>query len=494
MHYYFPFHATALSFNFTNIDDQGIEVTPNDDMVRSSAAAGKAGRATYKKPFYLWDEASGNITDFNTYFVFVITQYGKNVAPADGLTFFLLPYDNATSNITTGAAMGLPANQFTGKMISPFVAVEFDTFWNDQCDPTGINWETHVATPKVPLVFVVDLKKHLPSKVAIGFSASTGSNFERNNVKSWTFNLTLQIDEPTQPSPSPSSNTVTPSPGKKIGTGPKKFSYGELFRATNYFADEQKLREGGFGGVFKGFLRELDSYVFVKRISNGSKQGIKEDVKSSNVMLDSNFNAKLGDFGLARLVDHGKDSQTTILAGTRGYTAPKCVITGKANKESNVYSFGVVALEIACRRKLIDLDVPESQMRMMEWVWDLYGTNRLLEDALDPKICPNFVKEEMECLMIVGLWCAHPDHNLRPSIRQAIHVLNFEATLPILPAKMPVPTYLAPPVNASSLVYGSTTISNSNQFQSSTYSYNTNCSKFTSSSATSSPSASLLYT
>ncbi|KAL7227594.1 hypothetical protein ACSBR1_022457 [Camellia fascicularis] len=221
---------------------------------------------------------------------------------------------------------------------------------------------------------------------------------------------------------------------------------------------------------------------------------VHRDVKSSNVMLDSNFNAKLGDFGLARLVDHGKDSQTTILAGTRGYTAPKCVITGKANKESDVYSFGVVALEIACRRKLIDLDVPESQMRMMEWVWDLYGTNRLLEDALDPKICPNFVKEEMECLMIVGLWCAHPDHNLRPSIRQAIHVLNFEATLPILPAKMPVPTYLAPPVNASSLVYGSTTISNSNQFQSSSYSYNTNCSKFTSSSATSSPSASLLYT
>ncbi|KAL7199698.1 hypothetical protein ACSBR2_021907 [Camellia fascicularis] len=145
MHYYFPFHATALSFNFTNIDDQGIEVTPNDDMVRSSAASGKAGRATYKKPFYLWDEASGNVTDFNTYFVFVITQYDKNVAPADGLTFFLLPYDNATSNITTGAAMGLPANQFTGKMISPFVAVEFDTFWNDQFDPTGINWETHVG-------------------------------------------------------------------------------------------------------------------------------------------------------------------------------------------------------------------------------------------------------------------------------------------------------------------------------------------------------------
>ncbi|GMQ01411.1 hypothetical protein CsSME_00048061 [Camellia sinensis var. sinensis] len=221
---------------------------------------------------------------------------------------------------------------------------------------------------------------------------------------------------------------------------------------------------------------------------------VHKDLKSSNVMLDSNFNAKLGDFGLARPVDHGKDSQTTILTGTRCYMAPECLITGKENKESDVYSFGVVALEIACERKPINLEVPESQMRMVEWVWDLYGTARLLESTLDPKIYPNFVEEEMICLMIVGLWCAHPDHNLQPSIRKAIHVLNFEATLPILPAKISVPTYLAPPMNASSLVYGSTTVSNSNQVQSSSYSYNTNSSKVTLSSAASSPSATFLYT
>ncbi|CAL5358226.1 unnamed protein product [Camellia sinensis] len=111
----------------------------------------------------------------------------------------------------------------------------------------------------------------------------------------------------------------------------------------------------------------------------------------------------------------GKNSQTTILARTMGYMVLECLITGKTNKESYVYSFGVAALEIACGRKPIDREVPKSQMRMVEWVWDLYGTDRLLEAAVDPKICPNFVKEEMECLMIVGLWCAHPDYNLRPS-------------------------------------------------------------------------------
>ncbi|KAL7227550.1 hypothetical protein ACSBR1_022413 [Camellia fascicularis] len=95
-----------------------------------------------------------------------------------------------------------------------------------------------------------------------------------------------------------------------------------------------------------------------------------------------------------------------------GYIAPECLVIGKVSKESDVYSFGVMLLKIACGRKPIDLKVPESQMRTMEWVWDLYGTGRLLEAAVDPKMCPDFVQEEMECLMIVGLWCTHLDDNL----------------------------------------------------------------------------------
>ncbi|BFG29152.1 hypothetical protein CerSpe_154260 [Prunus speciosa] len=159
------------------------------------------------------------------------------------------------------------------------------------------------------------------------------------------------------------------------------------------------------------------------------------NIKSSNVMLDSNFNAKLGDFGLARLVDHGKQSQTTILAGTMGYMAPDYLNTGKASKESDVYSFGVVALEIACGRKPIDPKFGSSKVNMVEWVWELYGEDRVNE-AADPKLCGDFDKKQMECLMIVGLWCAHPDYNMRPSIQQAIQVLNFEVPLPNLPSKM----------------------------------------------------------
>lgn len=62
----------------------------------------------------------------------------------------------------------------------------------------------------------------------------------------------------------------------EAGIGPKKFTYGELFRAIDNFAEEHMLGEGGFGGVYRGFLRESNSYVAMKRISKGSKQGIKE--------------------------------------------------------------------------------------------------------------------------------------------------------------------------------------------------------------------------
>ncbi|TMX03235.1 hypothetical protein EJD97_017521 [Solanum chilense] len=350
------------------------------------------------------------------------------------------------------------------------------------------------------------------------------------------------------------------------GTGPKKFSYGELARATNNFAEGQKLGEGGFGDVYKGLLKECNSYVAVKRVSKGSKQGIKEyasevkiisrlrhrnlvqligwchekeklhlvyelmpnesldkhlfkeksllvweirwkiaqaiasallylheeweqcvvhrDIKASNVMLDSNFNAKLGDFGLARLIDHDKGSQTTMLAGTVGYMAPECIMNGKASKESDVYSFGIVALEIASGRRSINIKAPEDQVRLVEWVWSLYGTGELVE-ATDPRLNKMFNEEEMERLMVIGLWCAHPDNKLRPSIRQAIHVLNSEAQLPNLPSRMPVATYSRPPLNMFSSPFSNTYEVNK---QEQTMTYTVSSSVYTSSAASSTKS------
>ncbi|KAI4332821.1 hypothetical protein L6164_017698 [Bauhinia variegata] len=171
---------------------------------------------------------------------------------------------------------------------------------------------------------------------------------------------------------------------------------------------------------------------------------IHRDIKSSNIMLDSNFNVKLGDFGLAKLIDHEISPKTTGLAGTIGYLAPEYVSSGKATKESDIYSFGMVSLEIATGRKAVELmDGKDGDKGLVEWVWDHYGKGELLA-AMDEKVQKDFDERQVECLMIVGLWCAHPDASLRPSIKQALHVLNFEANLPNLPPTKPVPTYRVP--------------------------------------------------
>ncbi|XVF67317.1 hypothetical protein PTKIN_Ptkin10aG0111300 [Pterospermum kingtungense] len=482
------------------------------------------------------------------------------------------------------------------------------------------------ATVMQHLSAIVDLRLYLPERVTFGFSAATGNASAIHQIYSWDFSSSLELDDNvTDPvaAPPPEQNRnrnrrrrnrtgLAAGLGaagalvggmvlvwlvmlyrKKFGkdedddhvideeiedefergTGPKKFSYNELAHATDNFKDAGKLGQGGFGGVYKGFLRDSSSYVAIKRVSSGSKQGIKEyasevkiisrlrhrnlvqligwchdkkelllvyefmpngsldshlftenslltwevrykiaqglasgllylhegweqcvvhrDIKSSNVLLDSDFNAKLGDFGLARLVDHAKGSQTTVLAGTMGYMAPECHIAGKASKQSDVYSFGVVALEIACGRKPIEPKAREGKVNLVEWVWELYGRGKLLE-ACDPRLCEEFVKQEMEQLMIVGLWCAHPDENSRPSMKQAIQALNFEAPLPILSSKMPVPNYYAPPLNISafSMSYSGTD-SEGTQNQFSNYSYSTNSSQYTTSS-TPSASAALL--
>ncbi|KAK7246694.1 hypothetical protein RIF29_41564 [Crotalaria pallida] len=450
------------------------------------------------------------------------------------------------------------------------LSVLFSGYRNDTLAETFISYK-------------VDLRDYLPEWIIFGFTAATGGLYEVHSLQSWSFSSSLESNKnvenritPVVDSPAPSPNPEKESSNVRMlvglgigislavsfsglvcillwkrtrkqkeelvfdlnmddefqkGTGPKRFCYNELVSATNKFSESEKLGQGGFGAVYKGFLKDINSHVAIKRISSGSKQGIKEyatevkiisqlrhrnlvqligwchrkndllliyefmpngsldshlygrngtnfltwqvrynialglasallylqeeweqcvihrDIKSSNIMLDSSFNAKLGDFGLARLVDHDKGAQTTLIAGTRGYIAPEYFTSGKANKESDIYSFGIVLLEIASGRKPFDLEAKEDQTTIVEYVWELYGLGKFLEVG-DPKLHGSFDEEQMKRLVVVGLWCVHPDYTLRPSIRQVIQVLKFEALLPNIPSKMPVPTYLPPTLKA----------------------------------------------
>uniref|UniRef100_A0A0E0EQW6 non-specific serine/threonine protein kinase n=1 Tax=Oryza meridionalis TaxID=40149 RepID=A0A0E0EQW6_9ORYZ len=165
------------------------------------------------------------------------------------------------------------------------------------------------------------------------------------------------------------------------------------------------------------------------------------DIKPSNIMLDSSYNTKLGDFGLARLVDHGAKSRTTkVVLGTAGYIDPELVNTRRPSTESDVYSFGIVLLEIVSgRRPVEEPDDSDELFVLSRWVWDLYSKNAVVE-AVDERLrCSDDGDDElqMERVLAVGLWCAHPDRSERPSMAQAMHALQSEeARLPALRPQM----------------------------------------------------------
>nr|XP_051184510.1 L-type lectin-domain containing receptor kinase IX.1-like [Lolium perenne] len=185
---------------------------------------------------------------------------------------------------------------------------------------------------------------------------------------------------------------------------------------------------------------------------------VHRDIKPSNIMLDSSFTAKLGDFGLARLINDGRRSYTTGLAGTLGYFDPESMLSGRASVESDIYSFGVLLLEVACGRRPAVVHKNGDVVHLVQWVWDLYGGGGIV-GAADERLRGELDDREMEYVLVVGLWCAHPDRGMRPSIRQAVNVLRFEAPLPSLPARMPVATY-GPPTNP--LSFGTLVLSSAN--------------------------------
>ncbi|KAF8027505.1 hypothetical protein BT93_E0412 [Corymbia citriodora subsp. variegata] len=158
---------------------------------------------------------------------------------------------------------------------------------------------------------------------------------------------------------------------------------------------------------------------------------IHRDIKSSNIMLDEEFEAKLGDFGLARLIDHDTGPNTTELMGTRGYVAPEYYKTGKVNEETDIYSFGVVLLEIGTGRRVVDQS--RDSMDLVDWLRKQYGLRKLVH-AVDERLGNDFDRKQAEALMIAGLWCAHPVAECRPSIEEAMSVLNLNAK--VNPLKM----------------------------------------------------------
>ncbi|XP_006281940.2 L-type lectin-domain containing receptor kinase IX.2 [Capsella rubella] len=431
----------------------------------------------------------------------------------------------------------------------------------------SVTWAYELITSDLKesssLSYIIDLAKVLPSEVMLGFIAASVTSTEAYRLLSWELSSTLDSEQADskigiilgisvsgfvlltfmiittaavwsrnlkKKKERDTANMMSINEDLEREAGPRKFSYKDLVSATNGFSSHRKLGEGGFGAVYEGNMKKINTMVAVKKLSSGSRQGVNEflnevkiisklrhrnlvqligwcnekneflliyelvsngslnshlfgkrphilpwdirykialglasallylheewdqcvlhrDIKASNIMLDSDFNVKLGDFGLARLVNHDSGSHRTGLAGTFGYMAPEYVMKGSASKESDMYSFGIVLLEIVTGRKSLERkqednsDSESDEISLLERVWELYGKQELMPSCVDERLGKDFDTNEAGCLLVLGLWCAHPDKNSRPSIKQAIQVLNYESPLPDLPLKRPAAMY-----------------------------------------------------
>ncbi|XP_062087510.1 cysteine-rich receptor-like protein kinase 10 isoform X2 [Humulus lupulus] len=253
--------------------------------------------------------------------------------------------------------------------------------------------------------------------------------------------------------------------------------------ATNNFSDSNKLGEGGFGPVYKGALRDgkevavkrlsicseqdgkekilvyeylpnssLDIILFDSRkraqldwstrvkIVNGIARGtlylhedsrlriIHRDLKASNILLDLNMNPKISDFGMARIFA-GTESQanTATIVGTYGYMAPEYAMEGLYSVKSDVFSFGVLLLEIITGKRNAGFHLTKLAPCLLSYTWQLWQGGQALE-LVDPLVVDSYDQDEFMRYLQIGLLCVQKDANDRPTMSSVVVMLKGEST------------------------------------------------------------------
>ncbi|XP_050290162.1 probable leucine-rich repeat receptor-like serine/threonine-protein kinase At3g14840 [Quercus robur] len=261
----------------------------------------------------------------------------------------------------------------------------------------------------------------------------------------------------------------------------------QIKAATNNFNAAKKIREGGFGSVYKGILLD-GTTIAVKQLSSKSKQGSREfvteigmmennslaralfgpasgqlkldwltrqkicagiarglaflheestlkivhrDIKSTNILLDGDLNPKISNFGLAKLYEEENTHISTRIARTISYMAPEYALWGILTYKADVYSFGVVALEIIIGKNNMKYRPNENCVCLLNWAMVLQQNGNLME-LVDPELGSEFSKEEATIIIKVALLCINPSPALRPTMTAVVSMLEGRTVVPEL--------------------------------------------------------------
>ncbi|KAH7515008.1 hypothetical protein FEM48_Zijuj11G0150700 [Ziziphus jujuba var. spinosa] len=283
-----------------------------------------------------------------------------------------------------------------------------------------------------------------------------------------------------------SSMRINEDLAQSFGSELYDFQLSELRGITQNFSSNLLLGEGGFGKVHKGYIDEnlrqglkaqavavklldiegyccedeerllvyefmprgsLENHLFKRlsvslpwntrlRIAIGAAKGlaflhgaekpvIYRDFKTSNVLLDSDFNAKLSDFGLAKMGPEGSDTHvTTRVMGTYGYAAPEYVSTGHLTTKSDVYSFGVVLLEMLTGRRATDKSRPKSEQNLVDWAKPYLTSNRRLRYIMDPRLGGQYSVKGAKEIALLALHCISVNPKDRPRMPAIVETLE----------------------------------------------------------------------
>ncbi|XP_075486618.1 putative LRR receptor-like serine/threonine-protein kinase At1g07650 isoform X1 [Primulina tabacum] len=155
---------------------------------------------------------------------------------------------------------------------------------------------------------------------------------------------------------------------------------------------------------------------------------VHRDIKTSNVLLDKDLNAKISDFGLAKLTEDENTHISTRIAGTIGYMAPEYAMRGYLTSKADVYSFGVVALEIVSGKSNTNYRPAEDFVYLLDWAYVLQERGSLLE-LVDPELGSAYSSEEAMVMLNVALLCTNAAPTLRPTMTQAVSMLEGQTAV-----------------------------------------------------------------